>query len=106
MPLSLSIVSPTFKFIWLKYKLNKKIKKRELYIKALVQTIEGKSIQRAILETSDLQRIYLEIKCIDWDYLQDFEDERLIKVNTRSSIGSGLLYSFELTNLGKKYFDT
>ena len=103
---SLSIISTAFKFTWFKYKVDKKIKEREPYIKALLETKEGIAIQRAILESPGSKRIYIDTEYADWVYLDDFEKEQLLDVTTRASSGNGSMYSFELTNLGKKYFST
>jgi len=100
----LSLISTAFKFAWIKYKLDKAIKKREPYIKALIRTEKGRLIQRAILEMPGSKVFYLEVKSVNWDSLENFEDEHLLNVISRVSINDNPMYSFKLTDLGKRYF--
>jgi vacuolar-type H+-ATPase subunit E/Vma4 len=104
MTVPLSALSHAFKFVWLKYKIDKAIKKREPYIKALLKTTEGRAIQRAILESPNSDVVYIDIEENDWGYLDEFADERLLEVTVRGNVNGGSMFAFRLTHLGKKYF--
>ncbi len=104
MTVPLSLVSTAFKYVWLKYKLDKTIKKRDPYIRALIKTKEGRAVQKAILESPGSELIYIAIEHQDCEYLNTFEDEQLLDVTTRGKTGDGSVYAFKLTQLGEKYF--
>lgn len=104
MTIPLSLVSSAFKFVWLKYKLDKTIKKREPYIKALIKTTEGRSIQKAVLEAPGSDVVYVNVGYKDPEYLNTFEDERLLNILTRGNSNGDTIFAFKLTYLGKKYF--
>ena len=98
-----SIVGAIFKTIWLEYKENKEIKKREPYIKAMLNTIEGKALNRAVVEALGNEKIFMETEDTTGTYLDEFEKEDLIKITDKINYMNGIMYVFKLTFLGKKY---
>ena len=99
----LTIVGAIFKTIWLEHKNNKIIKKRDPYIKAMLNTVKGRALGRAVAGALGNDEIFMETEDTTGTYLDEFKEEGLIKINGKVNVDDGFMYVITLTSLGKKY---